>query len=317
MVNAKVIFMFPGQGSQSVGMGKDLAEEFSEYRETLEEASQALGYDMAKLCFEDPQKQIGLTEYTQPAILTASVATARVIQKRTGFLANLVAGHSLGEYSALVSLGAINFADAVKAVRFRGQAMQRAVPVGVGAMTAYIGAKSDEVVALCQSESKDGESVEVVNFNSASQLVLSGHKTAVDRVSQRIASEKMGRAIPLPVSAPFHSRLMEPAAKEMQEYLENTQFHPFSGSIVANVDAGVYDASSYMKNHLVRQLASAVLWTQSLKKLQEIGGKDARFVEVGPGNVLQGLLKKTLDGAESMGTNDAAGLKAVLNVLEK
>jgi [acyl-carrier-protein] S-malonyltransferase len=204
--NSRLVLLFPGQGSQSVGMGRELAENFSEYRETLAEASDSLGYSMEQLCFEDAQKQLNLTEYTQPALLASSVATHRVLNTRANLKGVVaVAGHSLGEYSALVCAGALNFSDALKAVRFRGQAMQRAVPVGMGAMAAYVGTQVEKVVSICRELSSATASVEPVNFNSRSQIVLSGHKEAVDAAVARIAAEKLGRGLPLPVSAPFLS----------------------------------------------------------------------------------------------------------------
>ena len=312
-----VAYLFPGQGSQSVGMGRDLSADFSEFRLTFEEASDALGLNMSQLCFEDPEKQLALTEFTQPAILTMSTAVARVLANRAGAKFDLVAGHSLGEYSALVAAGALRFADAVKAVRFRGQAMQRAVPVGVGAMAAYLGSSVARVLEICKQESSNrefaGEVVEVVNFNSNAQLVLSGHKAAVERASKAIAAEKLGRAVALTVSAPFHSSLMQPAAREMEEYLSSVPVQPLLGKIVANVDAKPYTGKQYTRATLVRQIASPVLWTQSLAELQQSQGPQL-WVEVGPGNVLQGLVKKTLEGCETLGTADSA---AVANTLSR
>ena len=310
-----VAYLFPGQGSQVVGMGRDLSSEFSEFRLTFEEASDALGLNMSQLCFEDPEKQLSLTEYTQPAILTVSTAVARVLASRAGALFDVVAGHSLGEYSALVASGALNFADAVRAVRFRGQAMQRAVPVGIGAMAAYLGNNVERVLEICKTESKNadysGEVAEVVNFNSNSQLVLSGHKGAVERAGKTISGEKLGRVVPLPVSAPFHSSIMQPAALEMEGYLEKVQLRPLAGKIVANIDAKTYTGTQYTSAALVRQIASPVLWTQSLAELKN-AHTPRLWIEVGPGAVLQGLVKKTLEGCETLGTADTASVANTL-----
>ena len=246
-----------------------------------------------------------------------SVGTARVLGSRGGLTPTLVAGHSLGEYSALVVGGALAFKDALKAVRFRGQAMQRAVPVGVGAMAAYVGAQATRVVDICGNETRLGAAVEVVNFNSRSQLVLSGHKTAVDKVCALILAEKLGRAIPLAVSAPFHSSLMKPAAAEMEEYLESVALAPLQRPLFANVDAKPYADGQYGKGMLVSQIASAVLWTQTQGAIRAHAAagsepSDRAWIEVGPGNVLQGLLKKTLDGETGVGTGDLAAVKALL-----
>lgn len=309
------VMLFPGQGSQSVGMGRDLAANFSEYKDTLAEASDTLGFSMENLCFEDTNQQLNLTEYTQPALLATSVAAYRVLSKRTGLKGlAAVAGHSLGEYSALVCAGALDFADALHAVRFRGQAMQRAVPVGVGGMAAYVGTQVEKVVALCKELSNAQASVEPVNFNSRSQVVLSGHKTAVDAAVARISAEKLGRGIPLPVSAPFHSSLMQPAAKEMSNYLEKVALKSLKTPLYANVDALKYSEASYSKMQLVKQIASAVLWTQTLDNLLA-SEKPTVWLEVGTGSVLQGLVKKTLDNATSAGTQDVETMKSVLNAL--
>lgn len=315
MDTSSIVMLFPGQGSQTVGMGRELAENFPEYRETLAEASDALGFSMEKLCFEDPQQQLNLTEYTQPALLASSVATWRVLNKRSNLkCVSAVAGHSLGEYSALVCAGALNFADALKAVRFRGQAMQRAVPVGVGGMAAYVGSQVEKVVQLCRELSSPQSSVEPVNYNSRSQVVLSGHKTAVDAAVARIAAEKLGRGIPLSVSAPFHSTLMQPAAREMSDYLEKVALDALKTPIYANIDAQKYSKSDYSRSQLVKQIASAVLWTQTLDAMQNTE-QPTLWLEVGTGSVLQGLVKKTLDNASTAGTNDSEAMKNILATL--
>jgi [acyl-carrier-protein] S-malonyltransferase len=319
-----LVLLFPGQGSQSVGMGKEAAQAFPEFRRTLQEASDVLGYSMERLCFEDPEQQLNLTAFTQPALLATSVATLRVLEKRTDLFSHsfCVAGHSLGEYSALVASNGLEFADALKAVRFRGEAMQRAVPVGVGAMAAYIGSQINNVTQMCANETKADAVVEVVNFNSKQQLVLSGHAHAVEKACKLISQEKWGRAIPLSVSAPFHSSLMKPAAQEMQEYLGKTHLSSLKIPLIANVDAQWKSETQYTKTTLVQQIASAVLWTQSIEIIKKKGENvhhesgTLRWVEVGAGTVLQGLLKKTLDGEKALGTQDLSTLETTLAELE-
>lgn len=311
----KAVLLFPGQGSQTVGMGKDLAQEFSEYRATLEEASDVLGFNLASVCFEDPESKLNLTEFTQPALLASSIATLRTLQAHSGVQFNLVAGHSLGEYSALVSIEALSFANALKAVRFRGQAMQRAVPVGIGAMAAYLGTAGKAVCELCLELTTKKSVVEVVNYNSPGQLVLSGHKQAVEKACEHIAEKKLGRAKALPVSAPFHSSLMTRAAVEMAAFLEQIDLAPLPKGLVANVDAQIHSRNSYSKQSLVRQIASPVLWTQTLQKIYE-ETPESPWIEVGPGKVLQGLAKKTIETANCATTHDVASLRAVIEMFK-
>jgi [acyl-carrier-protein] S-malonyltransferase len=311
---ADIVFLFPGQGSQVVGMGKDIFEQFKDVRYTFQEASDILGFSMERLCFEDPQGKLQLTEFTQPAILTLSIAIFRELEKRGNMKLVLVAGHSLGEYSALVSLGALSFADALKAVHFRGQAMQRAVPVGVGAMAAYLGNSGNLIPDLCKQVSTQNAVVEVVNFNSPGQLVLSGHKVAVAKVCELIVEKKLGKAKELPVSAPFHSSLMHEAAKEMKQFLSSVSIQDFSGKIVANVDAKIHTGKTYTKEILVRQIASAVLWTQSLATINE-ELPHSTWIEVGPGRVLQGLAKKTIETSNCMGTHDLTSINSVIEAV--
>lgn len=312
MMKNQYVLLFPGQGSQSVGMGKELYSEFAEMRTVFEEASDTLGFNMAALCFEDGENKLNLTEFTQPAILTLSTAILRTLEKHMKLDFKLVAGHSLGEYSALVSIGTLSFADALKAVHFRGQTMQRAVPVGVGAMAAYLGPNTTEIPCICQEISTLNNVVEVVNFNSLGQLVLSGHKAAVEQACAVISERKLGKAKSLPVSAPFHSSLMKPAANEMEKFLENVKFHAFSKSIVANVDAQIHTSATYNKEILIKQIASAVLWTQTLTKINDSEMNASTWIEVGPGKVLQGLAKKTIESSNCLTTHDYAAVKALL-----
>lgn len=310
-MSTQSVFLFPGQGSQSVGMGKDIYQEFSEFSHTFEEASDVLGINMQSLCFEDPNSQLNLTEFTQPAILTVSTGIFRVLQAHSNLKPHIVAGHSLGEYSALVALGALTFSDALKAVHFRGQAMQRAVPVGVGGMAAYIGNQNEAVALLCKEISTQNERVEIANDNCPTQLVLSGHLKAVEKLCQLITEKKLGRAKQLPVSAPFHSSLMQPAADEMNLFFEKVHLHAFKQRIIANIDAKIHTQETYTMAMLIKQIASPVLWTQTLNTIHNTQNTDTEtmWVEVGPGKVLQGLAKKTFENQKCVITNTVNDLK--------
>lgn len=302
-MSTQSVFLFPGQGSQSVGMGRGLYQEFQEFAKTLDEASDVLGFDMKSLCFEDPDSKLNLTAFTQPAILSVSIGILRILQAHTDMTPHLVAGHSLGEYSALVALGALEFSDALRAVHIRGQVMQEAVPVGLGGMAAYVGTQGDEVVRLCHEISTKENSVEIANYNSPSQLVLSGHVSAVEKICLIISEKKLGRGIKLAVSAPFHSSLMKPAEIKMREFFKNIHLKDFSGQIVANVDATIHTKDTYTIELLIKQISSPVLWTQTLNCLYENGQSQSNipntsepvWIEVGPGKVLQGLTKKTYE----------------------
>jgi [acyl-carrier-protein] S-malonyltransferase len=302
-------FLFPGQGSQKKGMLHELHAHHPEVQRTFEEASDALGYSMAQLCFEDPENQLGLTAFTQPALLCSSVAIWRVLTTHLGSSLGqpLAAGHSLGEYSALVACGVLELPTALKLVRARGQAMQQAVPVGQGGMAAYLGDAAKDVADLCAAISLPHERVEVANDNCPTQVVVSGHKAAIERFCLEVKARRLGRALPLPVSAPFHSSLMKPAQEVMAAELGRVTWGKGQGTILANIDAKPYAASQYGPQLLLDQIVGQVRWTSTLRQAVSLMTADAgaspaadvSFVEVGPGSVLQGLAKKTL-----LDTND-------------
>ena len=302
------VFLFPGQGSQSVGMGKDLAQASPAAAAVWAEADAVLEYSLSTVCFEGPEDALALTATTQPAVLTASVAAAAALAER-GITPALAAGHSLGEYSALVVAGALSFADAVRLVRRRGEFMQEAVPVGTGAMAALLGVELPVAEEAC-AQAAQGEVVGVANVNSPGQIVIAGHRGAVER-AVKVAAERGGRkSMLLPVSAPFHCALMKPAADRLASLLETIPVAAPRIPVVRNVDAGVYASAEEVKAFLVRQVASPVRWTDCIARLAREGGDS--WVEVGPGRVLAGLLKRTLDGARGHSVEDAASLdKAV------
>lgn len=289
MTNAKVAFVFPGQGSQYVGMGKALCERFEKARKTFAEADDALGFSLSRLCFTGPESDLNLTENTQPAILAASIAALRVIESETPLRADFVAGHSLGEYSALVCAGAFDFADAVKVVRQRGRFMQEAVPAGHGGMAVVLGLEIDKVVALCEQAS-DGELVAPANYNGGGQIVIAGAKGAVSRVMALAKEHGAKRAMELPVSAPFHCELMRPAAERLRDALASVAVEPMSLGVITNVDAEVNQDPGRVKSLLIEQAVRPVRWEESVRKLEELGCR--RVWEVGPGKILRGLIKR-------------------------
>jgi len=303
---SKTAFIFPGQGSQYPGMGKDLAENFTLARRTFEEADDALGSRLSRLCFEGPEDELKLTANTQPAILTASVAALRVVAAETGLAADYLAGHSLGEYSALVAVGAIDFSAAVRTVRARGTFMQEAVPIGVGAMAAILGAEPEILAEVC-AEAAQGEVVSPANFNSPGQIVIAGHAGAVNRAIEIAKSRGFRKAMLLPVSAPFHCSLMTPAAERLAEILKTVTIRPLRHPVVTNVEGEPNGDEGRVRELLVRQVCAPVLWDGSVQKMTELGV--GRFIEIGPGKVLSGLVKRSARDAETLNVEDSATLR--------
>jgi [acyl-carrier-protein] S-malonyltransferase len=284
---SKTAFLFPGQGSQFAGMGKSLAESFPEAARVFEEADQALGFPLSQLCFEGPEDQLKLTENTQPALLTVSVA-AHAVLKSQGIAADYVAGHSLGEYSALVAADSLDFTDAVKLVRKRGQYMQEAVPPGVGAMAALIKLPPGQLERIL-TEAAQGEVVSAANINSAEQIVIAGHAGAVGRAVE-LAKAAGARAMLLPVSAPFHCPLMKPAQERLKADLNSTTFQDLSIPLINNWEAREVRTADEAREGLYRQVPNTVHWSESVARLAALGV--TRFVEVGAGGVLTGLLRR-------------------------
>jgi len=303
---SKTAFIFPGQGSQYSGMGKELAETFSVARHLFEEADDALGFKLSALCFAGSNDDLKLTAITQPAILTASIAVLKVVQQETGLKADYLAGHSLGEYSALVCSGALTFADAVRTVRARGTFMQEAVPVGTGTMAAMLGVDSDILEDICR-EAAEGGVVSPANFNSPGQIVIAGNVTAVSRAIEIAKGRGFRKAMLLPVSAPFHCSLMKPAADRLEAVLETIPVHGLNVPVIANADAAPNSESNRVKPLLVTQVCSPVLWEQSVIAMTDLGV--TRFIEIGPGKVLSGLVKRISKEAATTNVEDVATLK--------
>lgn len=301
--------VFPGQGSQSVGMLADLAEAERAVRDTFAEAGDALGYDLWKLCLEGPAAELNATDRTQPALLAAGVAVWRAWQARGGPAPTLVAGHSLGEYTALVCAGALDFTAAVRLVEHRGRLMQDAVPVGTGAMAAVLGLDDDAVRAVC-AEAAGDEVVEPVNFNAPGQVVIAGNAAAVDRAGAAAKAHGAKRVLPLPVSVPSHCALMRPAAEKMARRLADTPIRRPAIPVVLNITAALAGDPETIRDALTRQLHSPVRWVESMRAA---AGQGVRLlVECGPGKVLTGLAKRIDDRLEGVAANDPATLKAAL-----
>lgn len=307
--SSPIAFLFPGQGSQSVGMGRELAAMYPVAKETFEEADAALGYKLSQLCFEGPEDQLKMTEITQPAILTVSVAACRVLQSK-GITPSYVVGHSLGEYSANVVAGSLSFTDAVKTVRKRGKYMQEAVPVGVGAMAAILALPAEKVQQIC-AEAAQGEVCQAANLNSPDQTVISGNKAAVERAAELAKGRGAKRAILLPVSAPFHCALMQPAQERLAEDLRALTFHNPEIPVLCNVDAALATTAELGREALIRQVTGAVQWVKSMRVLIEMGVV-ANFVEVGPGKVLCGLMRQIDRSCTCVNVEDEASLQKVM-----
>jgi [acyl-carrier-protein] S-malonyltransferase len=303
-----IAFLFPGQGSQAVGMGKAFHDTSKSARAVFEEANDALGFDLAGLIFGGPETELALTANTQPAVLTASVAAAAACAER-GLDPAIATGHSLGEYSALVVAGALPFAEAVRVVRRRGELMQDAVPVGVGAMAAILGMDLDAVDLAC-AEAANGQVVQVANVNSTGQVVIAGHRAAVERAVALAASRGGRKSVMLPVSAPFHCALMAPTADLLAPVLRGVTVSDPRIPVVRNVDAGVTRVAADVTPFLLRQIASPVRWTDCVRRLVDEGATS--FVEVGPGRVLTGLLRRIVDGARGLAVEDPDGLEKAL-----
>lgn len=303
---SKRAFIFPGQGSQYPGMGKELAENFKIARELFEEADDALESNLSRLCFEGPEEELKLTANTQPAILTVSIAALRVLQAETGLTSDFFAGHSLGEYSALVASGSLKFTDAVRTVRARGKFMQEAVPVGEGAMAAVLGVEPGLLAEIC-AEASQGEVVSPANFNSPGQIVIAGHTGAVNRAIDIAKAKGFRKVMLLPVSAPFHSSLMIPAGERLATTLDPVNIGDFIGPVVTNVEAKPNCAKERVKELLVKQVSAPVLWDASVREMVVHGVTE--FIEIGPGKVLSGLVKRIEKEVVTKNIEDSAGLK--------
>ncbi|MBS1169481.1 MAG: S-malonyltransferase [Burkholderiaceae bacterium] len=305
-------FVFPGQGSQAVGMLNGFADN-KVVRDTIAEASDALGLDLWQMIAEGPKESLDLTTNTQPVMLSSSVAFYRAWLAAGGKMPGVVAGHSLGEFSALVAAGVIEFKDAVKLVRFRAQAMQEAVPVGEGGMAAILGLSDADVIAAC-AEAAQGEVVEPANFNAPSQLVIAGHKAAIARACDIAKAKGAKRALPLSVSAPFHSSLLKPASDRLRDYMANLNFSAPKIPLINNVDVAITDDPAAIKDALVRQAAGPVRWVETINKMASMG--ITQTVECGPGRVLAGLSKRINDTVAGEAIFDQASLDKVLEALK-
>lgn len=309
----KTAFLFPGQGSQKVGMVQDLFENYDSVKALIKEADETLGFSISKMMFEGPDTELMKTEFTQPAILTASVAVWQVL-KEHGLTPDIAAGHSLGEYSALVAAGAISFADAVHTVHLRGRFMQEAVPLGEGGMAAIIGSNPETIVKVCGEVSTEDLPVQAVNFNCPGQVVIAGATAAVEKACEALKEAGARRAIMLKVSAPFHSTLMEPAALRLKEVLDKIDIHDTAIPVVANVNAKEETKADEIRKNLVDQAAHPVHWEESIRNMVA-GGVDMT-VEAGPGTVLTGFMKKIVRCVPCHHAEDVATIDEVVAALK-
>ena len=310
----KIAFVFPGQGSQFVGMGKDFYDHYSEARNLFEEANEILQYDISRICFNGPEDTLRLTENTQPALLIHSIMALKILREN-GINSVLAAGHSLGEFSALVAAGALKFQDAVRLVNLRGKFMQEAVPVGIGSMAAIIGLPIEKIQELCERVSSNSNLVQPANLNSPVQTVIAGHKEAVETVSKDALTAGAKKAVVLPVSAPFHSALMKPAEIKLQKELEATEFYDLSFPVINNIEAKPIVKGNHARESLVKQVCSPVRWCETMQCIvdQEIDS----VIELGSGKVLSGLMKRYNKTINCYQVGDSETLANLLTALKK